>query len=73
MTEHSDIRASATSDVMPENVAISCGTESVEKRKLSDLKDEVECDHLEAGVIPNTEGKLSVIEFTYCPKCGVKL
>ena len=32
-----------------------------------------ECDHLEAGVIPNTEGKLGVIEFTYCPKCGAKL
>lgn len=47
----SDIRASATSDVMPEN----------------------ECDHFKGGVIPNTEGKLSVIEFTFCPKCGEKL
>jgi len=44
---------------------ISCDTELAKMRN--------ECDHLEAGVIPNTEGKLSVIEFTYCPKCGEKL
>jgi hypothetical protein len=46
-----DIRASATSDVLPVN----------------------ECRHLEGGLIPNDEGKLSVIEFAYCPKCGEKL
>lgn len=28
------------------NAVISCDTESVEKLKFSDLKDEVECDHL---------------------------
>jgi hypothetical protein len=32
-----------------------------------------ECNHSEAGLIPNGEGELSVIEFTYCPKCGEKL
>ena len=33
----------------------------------------VECDHIEDGLIPNAEGRLCVIEFTYCPKCGEKL
>jgi len=49
--DHPEIRASATSDVLPTN----------------------ECDHSEGGLIPNAEGKFSVIEFTYCPECGEKL
>jgi hypothetical protein len=32
-----------------------------------------QCDHSEGGLIPNGEGELSVVEFTYCPKCGEKL
>ena len=31
------------------------------------------CDHPEGGLVPNGEGELSVVEFTYCPKCGEKL
>ena len=33
----------------------------------------IECVHLEAGLIPNAKGELSVTVFTYCPKCGEKL
>jgi hypothetical protein len=70
MTEHSDIRASATSDVMPTNecdLDISCGTEQAEIRKFSDLKTEVECEHLFCIVGERMHF------FAYCPKCGVKL
>ena len=31
------------------------------------------CDHPESGLIPNGGDEFSVIEFTYCPKCGEKL
>ena len=54
------------------NDLISCNTESVEKRKFSDLKTEVECDHLKGGEIHEWERNVWVW-FTYCPLCGVKL
>ena len=46
-----DIRASATSDVLPVN----------------------ECDHPEGGLVPNGGDEFSMVEFAYCPKCGVEL
>jgi hypothetical protein len=73
MTEHSDIRASADSDVLPTNVVISCGTESVEKRKFSDLKTEVECDHLVYMSEGHPARMHARLRLTFCPKCGVKL
>jgi hypothetical protein len=39
----------------------------------SDVLPTNECDHPEGGLVPNGEGELSVVEFTYCPKCGEKL
>jgi len=52
---------------------VSCDTKSTENLKPNDLKTEVECDHPEGGLIPNSKGELGVIEFAYCPKCGEKL
>ena len=49
------------------------GYSNMSANDISDALPTNECGHLEAGVIPNTEGKLNVIEFTYCPKCGKKL
>jgi hypothetical protein len=31
------------------------------------------CNHPEGGLISNGEGEFSVIDFTYCPKCGEEL
>jgi len=50
-----------------ENDLISCNTESVENLNPSDLKTEVECEHLFCIV-----GERMYF-FTYCPKCGEKL
>ena len=43
-----------------------------EELKSSDLKTEVECDHLKGGEIPEWERNVWVW-FTYCPMCGEKL
>lgn len=44
-----------------------------ENLKSNDLKTEVECDHPEGGLVPNSKGELNVIEFAFCPKCGERL
>jgi len=44
-----------------------------ENLKSNDLKTEVECDHPEGGLVPNGGDEFSMVEFTYCPKCGEKL
>ena len=31
------------------------------------------CNHRTAGLLPERDGTLEIIEFDYCPKCGVKL
>ena len=46
--------------------------DATENLKSSDLKDEVECDHLKGGEIHEWERNVWVW-FTYCPKCGEKL
>jgi len=47
-------------------------TQIAELLKFSNLKDEVECDHIEDGYDSTDEG-LVYERFTYCPKCGEKL
>ena len=32
-----------------------------------------ECDHRTAGLLPEPDGTLEIIEFNFCPKCGEKL
>jgi hypothetical protein len=47
--------------------------DAAEELKSSDLKTKVECDHPEGGLVPNGGDEFSMIEFTYCPKCGEEL
>ena len=32
-----------------------------------------DCDHALAGLLPEPDGTLAIMEFDYCPKCGEKL
>jgi hypothetical protein len=68
MTDLSEIRASADSDVLPVNecdLDVSCDTEQAEIRN--------ECDHL----VYMSEGRPARmharLRLTFCPKCGEKL
>lgn len=67
-----------------ENHLISCDTES--DPNLQDIQDQTckpfiqpnliegyECDHTYWGSVPHLTNNYEVVEFTYCPKCGVKL
>ena len=39
----------------------------------SDTLPEYECNHRTAGLLPEPDGTLEIIEFNFCPKCGEKL
>ena len=36
-------------------------------------KDGNECNHRTAGLLPEPDGTLEIIEFDFCPKCGAEL
>ena len=42
-------------------------------KETHDAKDGNECNHRTAGLLPEPDGTLEIIEFDFCPKCGVKL
>ena len=46
---------------------------NAEELKFSDLKTEVECDHIKGGYVPKGTSHYYLMDFRFCPECGEKL